>query len=112
MRKPPTNKTSNIVESTEWQTILDTLCKLHVAGIVIDFQKFHRFHPKNKVKLPFYPFQRKPFWMVFDNCTVSKRHFHPLLGSKIPLPKTPDHDIFDSSRQTRFQNFVTLKTNK
>jgi microcystin synthetase protein McyE len=112
MRKPPTNKTSNIVESTEWQTILDTLCKLHVAGIVIDFQKFHSFHPKNKVKLPFYPFQRKMFWMTSDHCTISKSYFHPLLGSKISLPKTPDHDIFDSTRQTRFQNFVTLKTTK
>jgi acyl transferase domain-containing protein len=112
MRKPPINKTSKNVESAEWQTLLDTLSKLYISGIGINFQQFHRFHSKSKVKLPFYPFQRKTFWMVNDTSSVSKRHFHPLLGSKVALPKTPDHDYFDTTRQTRFQNFITIKTNE
>jgi acyl transferase domain-containing protein len=112
LRKPPANKSGSVepLESTEWQTMLETLSKLYIAGVPIDFKQFHRFHPKRKVPLPFYPFQRKQFWVTPQTYTVSKKLLNPLLGSKVDSPKTPDHDYYDSTRQTRFQNFITLQT--
>jgi phthiocerol/phenolphthiocerol synthesis type-I polyketide synthase D len=90
--------------------MLDTLGKLHVNGVLINFKEFHRYHPKEKVQLPFYPFQRKQFWMPMLNFVVSKKQFHPLLGLKLELPKSPNLQETQTTKQSRFQNLVTIRS--
>jgi acyl transferase domain-containing protein len=45
-------------------TLRETLAGLYVAGAPIDWTAVHRHQPHNRIRLPTYPFQRKPYWMA------------------------------------------------
>ncbi len=47
----------------EWQTILDSLGKLYVQGVEIDWTGFDDGYTRNKVMLPNYPFERQRYWL-------------------------------------------------
>ncbi len=47
----------------EWQTILDSLGKLYVQGVEIDWNEFDNGYSRNKVALPNYPFDRQRYWL-------------------------------------------------
>jgi acyl transferase domain-containing protein len=46
----------------DWNQILDTLARLYVAGVSIDWKGFDRDYSRRKLVLPTYPFQRKRHW--------------------------------------------------
>ena len=53
----------------EWQTILDSLGKLYVQGVDVDWKGFDSGYSRNKVSLPNYPFDRQRYWIEVDRET-------------------------------------------
>ncbi|CAL8084937.1 unnamed protein product [Orchesella dallaii] len=66
----------------EWETLLNTLGKLYVKGMEIDWKGFEQFYGRKKVRLPHYPFIGKKFWP--DLLAATGITIHPLLGSVMP----------------------------
>ncbi len=46
----------------DWEEILNSVARLYLAGMQLDWQGFDRGYPRRRVSLPTYPFQRKRFW--------------------------------------------------
>ncbi|MEM6714347.1 MAG: SDR family NAD(P)-dependent oxidoreductase, partial [Cyanobacteria bacterium P01_C01_bin.147] len=73
----------------DWQTLLNSLAQLYMAGATIDWAGFERSHARRLVRLPNYPFQRQRYWVehlpspTLLPAPASTRH--PLLGSPLPL---------------------------
>ncbi len=69
-------------------TIMTSIAAMHVSGVNIDWNKFHSRWAGEKIWLPTYPFQRKPYWFFH----VKRRGFsgdegtaiHPFLGHILP----------------------------
>ncbi|MDC0832902.1 beta-ketoacyl synthase N-terminal-like domain-containing protein [Geitlerinema sp. CS-897] len=52
---------------TPWETLLESLAKLTVRGVEIDWDAFDRPYSRRLVTLPNYPFQRRRCWFGEDN---------------------------------------------
>ncbi|CAL8143538.1 unnamed protein product [Orchesella dallaii] len=65
----------------EWETLLNSLGKLFVKGVEIDWKGLDKFYLRKKVTLPHYPFIGKKFWP--DISSITGASIHPLLGSVI-----------------------------
>lgn len=74
----------------EWTTALTTLGALYVAGVDIDWKEFHKFYPGRKIRLPYYPFQRRRHWFEPPRLRAgggpAEKTLHPHLGSLFPTP--------------------------
>ncbi len=85
--------------SADWQQMLSSLAQLYVQGVDVDWVEFNRYHPRCKVGLPTYPFQKQRHWIEpflpthqhpveTLHCNVSTKpnnvFTHPLLGQKLP----------------------------
>ncbi|MEA5516851.1 SDR family NAD(P)-dependent oxidoreductase [Nodularia sp. UHCC 0506] len=84
---------SLIGEQSDWQTLLDSLIKLYLQGITIDWSGFDHEYQRHRLVLPTYPFQRQNYWLSLPNKTEVKipdpaRASHPLLGRRIYSPLT------------------------
>ncbi|CAL8085106.1 unnamed protein product [Orchesella dallaii] len=66
----------------EWETLLNTLGKLYIKGLEIDWSGFDQFHDRRKVNLPHYPFRGRKFWP--DLFATSSSTVHPLVGNVLP----------------------------
>jgi malonyl CoA-acyl carrier protein transacylase len=76
----------------DWQTMLESLAELYVAGVPVDWRGFDRDYSRRLADLPHYPFQRKRFWAKSAELSVqvgtaasSRRgpSLHPLLGHRL-----------------------------
>jgi len=91
----------------DWQQVLETLGRLYVNGVEIDWAGYDHEYSRRRTWLPTYPFQRKSFWIeegrsqaslpVAKAVDADGRKFpaHPLLGLFISSPLIKE-DIFDS----------------
>ncbi|HQV93621.1 MAG TPA: amino acid adenylation domain-containing protein, partial [Anaerolineales bacterium] len=73
----------------EWQTILDSLAKLYVQGVDVDWKGFDSGYTRNKVMLPNYPFDRQRYWIEVDRETsrqVDKETSRQV--NRLPLPRS------------------------
>lgn len=71
----------------DWATILNTLGKLFMAGVPIDWEGYDQFYGRRKVTgLPFHPFHRKKFWIEVNSSGGTP--IHPLLGYVLPNAST------------------------
>lgn len=75
----------------EWETTLEGVAQLYVAGAAIDWRAFEAC-PRRRVRLPTYPFERQQYWFKserpLDDERVSSaagKQVHPLLGSRLDL---------------------------
>ena len=70
----------------DWQQILQSLGKLYVQGVKVDWLGFDKDYSHSKVVLPTYPFQRQRYWIENNQNTHKKQYLttskniHPLLG--------------------------------
>lgn len=88
----------------DWATILNTLGRLYLAGVKIDWEGFDQFYGRKKVTgLPFHPFLRKKFWIEVN--TSGGTPIHPLLGYVLPNASTSK--IFQSD--LNLKSFEYLK---
>jgi acyl transferase domain-containing protein/acyl carrier protein len=46
----------------DWRTLLESLARVYVSGVAIDWTAFDREYSRGKVTLPTYPFQRERYW--------------------------------------------------
>ncbi|MCX4165234.1 MULTISPECIES: beta-ketoacyl synthase N-terminal-like domain-containing protein [Paraburkholderia] len=74
-----TAATQNIVieigaQAGTWDAILHKLGELYVRGATIDWNAFEHDHPRRRLALPTYPFERRRFWIT------PREPQHPLLG--------------------------------
>lgn len=51
----------------EWQMILDSLGKLYIQGVGVDWHGFDSGYSRNKVSIPNYPFDRQRYWLEPSN---------------------------------------------
>ena len=113
MARPPQNEQSETEAGPRWlpslrrkrgdlDTLRETLAGLYVAGAPIDWAAVHRHQPHTPLRLPTYPFQRKPYWMAptpAANAGVSSTNSpasldHPFLGGRLSSPL--DHAQFET----------------
>ncbi len=55
------------VKSHSVEFLLRTLGQLWVAGIEPDWQAFHNDHPRRRIGLPTYPFERQRYWIEAES---------------------------------------------
>ena len=73
------------------QQMLQSLARLYVSGVAVDWSGFDRDCGRRKVVLPTYPFQRLRFWLPNSEHPSKKQSLsrskilHPLLGQKLHL---------------------------
>ncbi len=48
----------------EWERLAEALCRLWTSGIQVNWREFDQDHPRRRVALPSYPFQRTRFWFM------------------------------------------------
>jgi thioester reductase-like protein len=65
-------------QDEDWPTMLNTLGKLYLNGIVINWKGYYQFSDVKKVTLPCYPFQNKRHW--FKMAERGPGEIHPLVG--------------------------------
>jgi acyl transferase domain-containing protein len=70
----------------DWTVLLESVAKLYVNGVDIDWVGLHRPYQRKTVQLPTYPFQRKRHWLsVLDQCKLpgvdenTDRLFHDVI---------------------------------
>ena len=75
----------------DWDMLSQSLSRLYLDGIAIDWQGFDRPYARQKISLPTYPFQRRTYWIDWATTvspgsttlgTPSQRNQHPLLGHR------------------------------
>jgi acyl transferase domain-containing protein len=85
-----------------WPQILSTLGSLFVLGMNPDWKAFDKPHPRRRVSLPTYPFQRERFWLpaavprTKAHRSAASAGSHPLLGVHMALAKEPGTHIWQS----------------
>ena len=73
----------------EWQTILDSLGKLYVQGVDVDWKGFDSGYTRNKVMLPNYPFDRQRYWLEVNRETSRQVDKETRTqGNKLPSPRS------------------------
>ena len=78
----------------DWEQLFDCLMALHMLGVPIDMAGVDAGHPRRRLSLPTYQFQRERYWfnarpqrdIARENEAVGA---HPLLGLRLlsPLPQ-------------------------
>src|SRR5690606_2933615 len=71
----------------DWNIALESLARLWVAGVPVDWQGYDRAYPRRKTHAPTYPFERQRYWVK----TVKRAQKlpvggHPLLGTRRSSP--------------------------
>ncbi|CAL8093606.1 unnamed protein product [Orchesella dallaii] len=90
-------------KENDWETILESLAKLYLSEWKgqIDWTGFDKFYQRQRVSLPFYPFNRKPAWHKIRAIHAA---LHPLLGSI--LPSAVDRTVYENCFLLKNVNFV------
>ena len=81
----------------DWDQMLDSLGRLHVEGVEVDWTGFDRSHIRRRVALPAYPFQRERYWAEAAPQAAPASEAtdgHPLVGRRVTSPRL---------RETTFQ---------
>lgn len=64
----------------DWQSMLESLGRLYVRGISVDWHGFDRPYQRKKIVLPNYPFQKQRFWV--DPTRKKERKVSPMQPSR------------------------------
>jgi acyl transferase domain-containing protein/acyl carrier protein len=76
----------------DWDILSQSLSRLYLDGIAIDWQGFDRPYSRQKLSLPTYPFQRRSYWIDWATTVnagtpslvgAMPRNGHPLLGDRL-----------------------------
>ncbi|MCH2245137.1 MAG: SDR family NAD(P)-dependent oxidoreductase [Crocosphaera sp.] len=76
-------------QQADWQQMLQSLTKLYLRGVPVNWSGFDQDYPRSKVLLPTYPFQRQSYWIENEPNYQQKQYLssetksHPLLGTKV-----------------------------
>jgi acyl transferase domain-containing protein/NAD(P)-dependent dehydrogenase (short-subunit alcohol dehydrogenase family)/acyl carrier protein len=76
----------------DWTQMLDSLARLYVRGLAVDWAGFDRGFQRARVELPTYPFQRERYWLPEGSgetrtsaaaASAQRSSRHPLLGRRL-----------------------------
>ena len=92
-----------------WRQMLETLGRLYVRGVHVDWPGFDRPYQRRRVELPTYPFQRQRYWLDAPGPLIAprasqgmgNRRGHPLLGDRLDLA---------ASEQIRFESRLSRES--
>lgn len=73
----------------DWHQMLESLSRLFIEGVQVDWAGFDRPYARRRLELPTYPFQRQRYWIEPKSRRPSARQgeeLHPLLGRKLSSP--------------------------
>src|SRR6185436_10122803 len=68
---------------SEWATLVETVARLWIGGVPIDWTAFDRPYQRTKLALPTYPFQRQRYWIDGSRTSSSPASTYPLLGEAL-----------------------------
>ncbi len=71
----------------DWQVTLDSLGKLYVQGVDVDWAGFDQGYARHKVSLPNYPFERQRHWLDPSTRKLSSS------GTDLPVPSLASNYI-------------------
>jgi amino acid adenylation domain-containing protein len=54
---------STSADNGEWQSLLQAIGQMWLAGVTIDWAEFYRHEQRHRLPLPTYPFERQRFWI-------------------------------------------------
>ena len=97
----------------DWQQLLDSLAKLYLLGVTVDWSGFDRDYIRRKVVFPTYTFQRQRYWVETDNQPqktklLSKNElFHPLLSRRLHLAGLEQQIRFESQLSVESPTYLT-----
>ncbi len=82
--------------------IAEALAMSYAAGVKIDWDSLHRSHPRRRVLLPTYPFERARHWIRSRagsprplSRSIGGETLHPLFDVHIVLAHEPDTHVFE-----------------
>ena len=89
--------------------MLETLSRLYVSGVRVDWPGFYRDCERRRVELPTYPFQRETYWLTAPSHLTAPQparesgsgRGHPLLGDRLDLA---------GSNEIRFQSRLSRES--
>ena len=71
----------------DWQQMLESLAKLYVRGIAVDWSNFDRDYERRKVELPTYAFQRQRYWLeTIDKSPTLQYSSQKFSAEDLPQP--------------------------
>ena len=76
----------------DWRVLLESLGRLHVRGVGVDWKGFDAPYQRRRVPLPTYPFQRQRYWVertaqrLATDLEAGVSTDHPLLGQRVLSP--------------------------
>lgn len=99
---PSMRYSSEKVQWDDCQVLLDSLAKLYLYGVSINWLNLQLNYQPNRVSLPTYKFQRQRYWREISKKNIHQslaKKIHPLLGEKIVLAE---------SEELRFQTEINI----
>ncbi len=72
----------------DWAQILESLGRLFVGGVQVNWKGFDAPYARQRLELPTYPFQRQRYWSAPKSrrSPYREENVHPLLGRKLSSP--------------------------
>lgn len=83
----------NLAPDTNWETLIETLSRLYLKGIPIDWKGFDAPYQREKLPLPTYPFQRERFWAKVLERKPTSVDFNTLIWEETPVVKDKDKNL-------------------
>jgi acyl transferase domain-containing protein/NADPH:quinone reductase-like Zn-dependent oxidoreductase len=101
-------------KQSDWAQLLDSLGKLHLRGVAINWKAFDQPYYRSKIALPTYPFQRKRYRTDKNKLVIPasskgqlKRQLgHPLLGERLPTIANSKTIVFQNTVSAAYPNYL------
>ncbi|MBL8165615.1 MAG: type I polyketide synthase, partial [Anaerolineae bacterium] len=90
----------------DWSQTLESLGRLYIEGLPVNWDAFDQPYARRKIALPTYPFQRERYWTNASAApsavqSTRSRGGHPLLGERIPLAGNAELLIWENEISLR-----------
>jgi amino acid adenylation domain-containing protein len=98
-------------ENKDWQSLMQAIGQLWLAGVTIDWQKFYTSEQRQRLPLPTYPFEKQRFWIeplpakTATDHLVTANQVIPTPLSNLIMPLAPS-----STPEPRFIRLMPLIT--
>ncbi|MEH2211070.1 non-ribosomal peptide synthetase/type I polyketide synthase [Nostoc sp.] len=80
----------------DWRVLLNSLARLEIQGVDVNWAGFDRDYQRRRVSLPTYPFERKRYWMESEK-PASVKKSDPLLKAQVEMtPQIAPEDKSES----------------
>jgi amino acid adenylation domain-containing protein len=82
-------------ENKDWQSLMQAIGQLWLAGVTIDWQKFYTSEQRQRLPLPTYPFEKQRFWIeplpakATSNQPITADQVIPTSLSNLIMPLAP-----------------------